>query len=263
MVTGAVTLVAVASAFQLLLAPFAAVGVLLAFLAASHENARARRLHYLTLSVAALAASYGFVRFLSTKAIAGIVQGGTRAAEDQAISRLREVLFAEDTLRKQASVDPDGDAVGSAALIPELTGEIGVRKGARLMPPLLERFGKSESTAIGPAYLLGGYFFAVCLPVRGGGFSAEPEAAVDEEAAERRFLAYAWPSVPRLGLTHAYFLDEHERILLAPTGPKLRMGYADGPACDDAIAPATRADWGPWRKKRARDSLPGERATGR
>jgi hypothetical protein len=261
-VSGGTLLLALAALVQSLLAPLAAIATLIAVLVVSRAAPQQRLRYFAMLGAAALLSSIAFVQFLRTKAIAGIVQGGTRATEGRAVSRLREILFAEDAVRRkpEPELDRDGDGVGSAALIAELTGELGLRGGRRIMPPLLERYGNSEHTAIGPAHDLGGFLFAVCLPTPDGGFSAEPNAGVHEEAAERRFLVYAWPASERTGLTHAFFLDEHERILQAPAGHGKRVGVSTPPPCDDALAPATQADWRPWQKKQPRQSLPGDGA---
>jgi hypothetical protein len=72
-------------------------------------------------------------------------------------------------------------------------------------------------------------------------------------------VAYAWPSGRAPGLTRAYFLDEHERILSAPSSEGLRRGTEHPPACDDALAPATSGAWRPWRAKKPRETLPGSR----
>jgi hypothetical protein len=260
LVCGAVLALALATLPLPILAPGAGVAVLVAFLIASREPAAVRKRQYVLLTVAAVVSSFSFVRFLRNEAIPGIVEGGTRATESRAVSRLREILFAEDVMRRKAELDHDGDGIGSAALLAELTGELGLRGARRLLPPLLERYGKSQPTELGPAHDLGGFFFVVCLPVQGGGFSAEPSAAVDEEAAERRFLAYAWPSRGDIGLQQAYFLDEHERIAVAPASREKRVGLAHPPSCDDAVAPATRGEWRPWQNKQPRQSLPGDGA---
>lgn len=211
--------------------------------------------------VGGLSSLVGFVRFLAVEAMPGIVQGGTTATGAAAVSRLREILFAQDSLRKLARVDPDGDGIGSAGFLDELTGRVGLRGGARLSPPLLERYPTSEVTALGPAIEMNGYYFVVCLPRRGGGWTADPSEPVDDEAAERRFVAYAWPSTADRGLSEAYFLDEHERILFAPNAAppasRLRTGPERPPRCDDALAPETRERWQVWRGKRPRDTLPG------
>ena len=240
---------------------FAAVGTFIAW--ASLPRARAvagalRRERWL-LVLAGAASLIGLVRFLVIEAIPGIVQGGNRFTEQRAISRLREILFAEDSARRLASYDPDTDRIGSALLLGELTAELPVRGGVRLQAPLLDGYPKLTDTSIGPAAEIGGYFLIVCLPQRGGGFAAVPASAVDDELAERRFIAYAWPSGTAPGLSSAVALDEHERILIAPSSPRLRFGFVAPPSCDDAVASATKDAWKPWRDKQPRTTLPGDR----
>lgn len=249
---------ALASIYFTKLALFAAVGTFVAWASLPRlPSVELRRERWLLL-VAALAACAGFGRFLVLEAMPGIVAGGNRFTEQRAISRLREVLFAEDNARRTAAIDPDRDGIGSAALLGELTGELGLRGGAKLAVPLLESYPKLLDTSSGPATEIGGYFVIVCLPTPGGGFSARPSDAVDEELAERRFIAYAWPSGAAPGLESALSLDEHERITLAPAKPGLRYGTSAAPVCDDAVAPATRAAWAPWRHKQPRQTLPGD-----
>jgi hypothetical protein len=234
----------------------AALFVFLSWLSAPIEPPALKRRHRRALTVAALSAGVAVPIFLVREAMPGLVQGGTSAASGRAVSRLREFVFAEDSARTQASFDPDGDRIGSALLLGELTGELGMRGAARLVPPLLERYPKTEATRGGRALEIGGFWFAVCVPTPGGGFSSDP-VPFDDEAAERRFVAYAWPSGRAPGLLRAYFIDEHERILSAPSDEETRFGREHPPACDDALAPATRDDWRPWRGKKPRTSLPG------
>ncbi|MGC4092490.1 MAG: hypothetical protein QM756_32360 [Polyangiaceae bacterium] len=252
--------IALASIVVTKLAPFILVGSFIAYLALPRE--RSAPLMALTAAAAVLSL-LGFVRFLVVEAMPGIVQGGNRATQDAAVSRLRQLLFAEDTLRKRADVDPDHDGVGSAALISELAAKVGLRGGARLSPPLLERYPEPLESPLGPVMQLGGYLFVVCLPTANGGWTARPGDAVDEEAAERRFLAYAWPAVEKNGLLEAFFMDEHERILFAPngapSGARPRIGVDRPPACDEAVNGATREAWQTWKGKQARHALPGER----
>jgi hypothetical protein len=237
---------------------FAAVGTFVAWASLPRlPNAELRRERWLLL-VAALGATVGLFRFLVLEAVPGIVAGGNRFTEQRAISRLRELLFAEDTARRIGAYDPDRDHIGSAMLLGELTGELGLRRGNRLEAPLLEGFPKQVDSSIGPASEIGGYFVIVCLPKAGGGFTASPTDKVDDELAERRFIAYAWPSGTAPGLDKAVALDEHEQIALAPAKPGLRYGLAAVPSCDDSVAPETRGAWTAWRHKQPRRTLPGD-----
>ena len=241
------------------LALFAAVGALLGFVSLPAEPKRAVRRLKLALLFGGACATVGVFRFLVLEAMPGMVDGGTTAAEQRVVSRLREVLFAEDAWRKNAFVDPDSDHVGSAGLLGELSGQTGVRGKALSDPSVLQNYPKLVDTKLGPAADVGGYLVLVCLPKQGGGYTARPSEAVDEERAERSFYAYAWPSEPGQGLTTAYFLDEHERILLADsreTEPKRLLGGDAPPSCDDVSAPGTAAEWRVWRHKKPRNTLP-------
>jgi len=220
-------------------------------------------LRWLLIGAFALAA-IGAVRFVVAEAVPGMVQGGKAATQQRAVSRLREVVFAEDSLRKLATVDPDRDGIGSAGLLSELGGFAGVRGGARLEPPILALPGKALiETPIGPSAPLTGYLMIVCLPKSGGGWTARPGDAVDEELAERNYVAYAWPDAMTIGLFEAFFVDEHERILVSPNVQGTEPRYAGPnfpPPCDAAFAAATRSEWLPWKGKQPRRELPHDRA---
>ena len=250
---------AAASVWFTKLALFAAVGTLLGFVSLPTQPRRQVYAMKLALGVAGVCATVGTFRFLVLEAVPGMVEGGTSATEQRVVSRLREILFAEDAWRKNAYYDPDGDHIGSAGLLGELSGELGVRSGNRVEPPVLEGYPRLVETRLGPAADIGGYLVLVCLPQRGGGYTAKPGAVIDDERAERSFYAYAWPAERGQGLTTAYFLDEHERILLADsqeTEPRRLIGIDAPPACDDVTGPSTAADLRVWRHKKPRVSLP-------
>ena len=216
---------------------------------------------------AGLLATAGAVRFVVKEAVPGMVQGGQSATTRSAISRLREIVFAQDAMRKHAHIDPDRDRVGSAAWLGELSGTIGVRGGARIDPPILGLLHRTlVETRIGPAAESTGYLVIVCLPGARGGWTARPLDPVDEERAERAFVAYAWPSAKTVGLHDAFFIDEHERILVSKNQDGSEPRYAGPnfpPPCDAALADATRSEWTPWKAKAPRPDLPGERPADR
>lgn len=237
--------------------------VMIAFAALPSRRTRDRRLAFWLLVVAAVTTSVGFVRFTIKEAVPSLVAAGNNAAGQSAISRLRELSFQEDKVRELAFVDPDGDKVGSAALIVEMSGKSPVRRESPLDPPLLNRsYAQVEETTIGPAVVVAGYFYIVCLPKPGGGFTARPGEPVDEELAERRFVAYAWPAVADHGAQGAFFIDEHENILVSDNREGGETRYAGPnfpPPCDAAISEATRYDWYVWRGKKPRERLPYDR----
>jgi hypothetical protein len=105
----------------------------------------------------------------------------------------------------------------------------------------------------------GAYLYKLCLPVKGGGFATNPEpATIDEEAAERRFLLYAWPSVFGAGgPKQCLFLDERETILVLEADDAGRARYhgvANSPPCAAAL---TESGWTPWKEKKPKTALPG------
>jgi hypothetical protein len=254
--------IAVASAVYPPLAVPGVVATLLLGLATPWpEPGRARSMARAAITVAAISAGVGLVRFAASKAMLGIVEGGQSATAFGALWKLREVVLAEDGLRQTAPWDPDGDHVGSAALIGALAGSAPLRGTKRLDAPLLNyAFREQTPTAIGPAARVEGYLLIVCLPKVGGGFTARPEEPVDDEQAERRYVAYAWPSESAKGMTTVFFADEHERLLVLdpPRGAAPPyLGTDRPPACDAALGNDGLA-WKPWKGKKPRSTLPGD-----
>jgi hypothetical protein len=237
----------------------AVVIALLVFLAL--PNAAARWMRWGVI-VAGTLATVGAMRFVVEEAVPGMVQGGQSATTRSAISRLREIVFAEDAMRRHAHVDPDRDGVGSAAWLGELSGTVGVRGGARLEPPILGLPHRPlVETRIGPAAESTGYLVIVCLPAVRGGWTARPLEPVDEERAERAYVAYAWPSSNTVGMRDAFFIDEHERILVSKNRDGSEPRYAGPnfpPPCDAALAEQTKGDWTAWKGKAPRPDLPGD-----
>lgn len=215
------------------------------------------------LLVATSISGFALVRFVAQEAVPGIVGGGQRAVEQRAISRLRDLLFAQDAMRRAAWIDPDGDGVGSAAFLEELCGEPPLRGQPERATSVLE-CGPLVETPLGPAARDGAYLYTLCLPTRDGGWSARPDAAVDEERAERAFVAYAWPA-PGTPFRQVFFIDQHESILMFDPLREDEPGRASspavsaqsGPACDAALGNG-RERWSAWRGKRPRSELPGD-----
>jgi hypothetical protein len=215
---------------------------------------RARRITYAVVIASAVASGAGLLRFALTKAITGITEGGQRAASKSALWRLREVLLAEDALRKGALVDVDGDGIGEARLIDELAGVAGADRASLNL--LNYQFKERVETPLGGAIRVASHLFIVCLPTTGGGWSAHASAAVDHESSERRFVAYAWPDDGAPDVNDVWFLDEHENILLLSQTTRRYHGRSHPPPCDAALGEAK--GWTRWKDKQPRDRLPGD-----
>jgi hypothetical protein len=238
----------------------AALLAVVVFLSLPREPARLRKRASLALGLAATIAAVSSVRFIITRATTGIVLGGQAAMAKSALYRLREIVRAEDAMRVHAKIDPDGDGVGSAAFIAELMGVVPLRARATLDPPLLnQRYARLFETPVGPAAVANAYLILVCLPTAGGGWTARPGDAVDEEAAERMFAAYAWPMDGRRDPGTVFFVDARENILVSANrdqrGQPLWSGPSFPPPCDAAPGPAFAV----WQDKRPRETLPGDR----
>ena len=193
-------------------------------------------------------------RFLITEAMPGIVQGGRVAVQRKAVSRLREILFAQDAVRRAAWIDTDGDGRGAAAFLDELCGGPPRRGQSRNEHPVL-RCGPRSPSGLGPATREGTYRFAVCLPTRDGGFSGALDAAVDEQRAEVDFAAYAWPADGQFDT--AFYLDWEENILQRSVPEQAEPG-AWTPHCGEGPQRADDGPWRPWRGKKARSRPAGE-----
>jgi hypothetical protein len=205
------------------------------------------------LILAALCSSAGVLRFLVVDAMPGIVGGGRSAVEDMAVSRLRDVLFAEDAMRRAGWIDPDHDGIGSAASLEELCGGPPSRGQAPRATPVLH-CDELAPSALGPAARSGAYLYTVCLPSPAGGWSAASGAAVDEEAAERRFVAFAWPDA-QSPFERAFSIDEHENIRVAQLPPAAAGARRFAASCAAALE---GLPWQAWRNKKPRPDLPGD-----
>jgi hypothetical protein len=260
-VAGLIVVGVAAAAIPPLSVPAGVVVLILALSFPSGRTPRLRMVGQVAVILAALGTLAGLVRFAMSKAMLGIVESGQSITATTALSKLREIVSAEDAARRTARWDPDHDGIGSAALVGALAGVLPVRPGAPPVAPILSHdFARSVETPTGPAALVDGYLFVVCLPAASGGFSARPDQAVDDELAERRFVAYAWPSEEAGTMGAAFFADEHERLAFIdpPRGvaPPF-LGAARAPSCDAALGPRA-ADWKPWKNKQPRERLPGD-----
>ncbi len=231
------------------------------------------------------------LRSTAEKAASGVVEGGRRAGARSAMAHLRDIVFAQNIGREQAYIDPDGDKIGSAMSLWALGGLAPQRAGTK-PPMLLQRFRhQAQSKDGGPELVLyDGYLFAVYLPTTSGGATTKESGGIDDEAAERRFVAYAWPFERGHAEHQALFIDEHERILVTdnadaaqgyfgvdnppPFNAAFQAEFADKgwdapPAVDGAAVKkggtsdsgrgVDGAMWHRWRHKEARADLPGDR----
>jgi hypothetical protein len=227
----------------------------------SESKARYPKTALFALIVAICGSTVGLMRFIIVEAIPGIAQGGQSALDRSSVSELRQIVAAEDAIRRGAHFDPDHDGIGSAAGLRELSGLAPLRGYGYLDPPALDyREAAFVPTSSGTAVQVGAYLYMVCLPTSDGIFSAFSDVAVDEEKAERRFIAYAWPLASGMGSSKAFCIDEHERIWTygnRQNGVVRYAGPSFPPACNAILTDGT--EWRTWMNKKPREVLPGDR----
>jgi hypothetical protein len=264
-----VGLLGLASGFEARASVFACLLLVIAFASLSRFEHPQKKAIVLLLSLAVASTSVGMVRFVWGEALQGISEARGRATSKRAVSLLREILFAQDALRRYGMIDPDGDKIGSAGRLGELCGSDDARgKKPLKTPPLSIRYTPRAITRSGPANEQEGYLLLICLPGREtGSWVTYPTDPVNEELAERGWVAYAWPAAEGLGHEAAYFINEHEEILETdnrlprPEARRtLRLVGADfAPTCTDTVDSETKSGWRPWRGKGRRPVLPGDR----
>lgn len=258
------------SGFESRASIFACLLLVIAFASLTRFEHEKKRAIVVFLLLAAVSTSVGMVRFVWGEALQGISEARGRATSKRAVSLLREILFAQDALRRYAMIDPDGDKIGSAGRLGELCGSDPARGREKLRtPPLSIRYTPRAITRSGPANEQEGYLLLICLPGTGGkSWVTYPSDQVDEELAERSWVAYAWPAAEGLGHEAAYFINEHEVILetdnrlpRAEKGRTLRfVGAEFAPSCTDALEDESKHAWHAWRGKTRRPKLPGDLA---
>ncbi len=263
---GLVALIGVASVFETRLSVFAVLLLVigLASVSSSKHLSRDRaRLFIWLLSSSLVLATLGLGRFIFKEALPGISEAKGRDSSKRAVSLLREIYFAQNAARRYAMIDPDGDGIGSALRLGELSGYHPARGTTTLStPPLSPRLAPRLDTARGPATEHDGYLILICLPEPGGTWTATVEATVDEEMAERNWLGYAWPIASGLPQTSAFAIDEHEGIYEyhnLERGDLIYVGATHPPPCDALRSPDAPQSWTAWGGKVPRTELPGER----
>lgn len=186
-----------------------------------------------------LLACTGFVRFVVDWVAPNIVAAGRHSAEEKAVSRLREIQWAQNKALQLGLLENAG-GLPKAATLDEL---------ATLPAPG------------GAPLLRGDLFVPVRAQVRGAeGYLFEVHPAPAPGLA-RSWVAYAWPAAETGRGQRVFFIDAHDRIcetaasayvgLQAPTATSaLQANDFDAPACGTGT---DGLNWMPWKGKQARD----------
>jgi hypothetical protein len=234
---------AAASALWPLLAMPAFLAVTLAFVVTTG------RPRLLVIAIAAPLMCVGFYRFLIAYAVPNIVIAGQMAAEDRAISRLREIRWAELELQRKRNGDhPGASFVPLRDLVSDNTDEGGAAA------PLSGRVFHAEDPSR-DVFRADAYELRLYLPEAGGGWTSDA-AKADPARAAGAFIAYAWPAGEASGGQRAFFIDQNDQICEAkasrfrgpgnPPPPTAAFNGAIGALCGGTGAP----DWHAWKNKK-------------
>lgn len=244
------------AAGSLLLPPLVLLAIIAYVFALLFVEGRAR------LQVALVAApllAVGLFRFVVGWMMPNLVSAGQRAAEERAVSRLREVLWAERRVLELGYVDSNQDGVAEFALLSELlAGD--ARPGARPEAAVLKPDMYRPIAGHAGIYQADGYLLALYLPSADGrgARAAGPGAALVDVSgaagATRRFVAYAWPAALDQNGRRVFAIDQDDHVCETENP----QGYA-GPshAPDGNAAPRDLAScgmggdghvWRRWRK---------------
>lgn len=168
--------------------------------------------------VGAPLAAAAFVRFLLVFAVPNIVVAGERAAEDKAVSRLREIRWAEGEARQLKWRDSNSDGTSEYVPLSDLL------KGTQS----LLKAGLYQPVGQGGVVRTEAYDVVLYLPARGGGWT-QLAADADPAGSSQRFIAYAWPVGERHGGARAFFIDQDEQICELQPSPYLGPGALPPP----------------------------------
>jgi hypothetical protein len=172
----------------------------------------------------------GTVRFTREYALKNIIHAGLLSAEDKALSRLREIQWAEGVYRKLH---------GRAGSLPELLTPLTARAAPVLQP---QRFTVPAGTSVAFSE---GFLFTV-----------HPSGA--------SFTAYAWPADASQNGARAFALDERDQICerdaRPPSGlaelPPAEAAFRAGQPCGSGSQGDSWHGWRPRRRPRPLELSP-------
>lgn len=159
------------------------------------------------------------VFFMMRVGLNGMVGGGMRAAEGSAVSRLRTLLWAQDTVKSNHFIDRDGDGNAEYAFLQQLSGTAPLPNGKPIPTPLLMGALSQLDRSSGQTVLMDGGFCHVVYLMgpdgRGQGEHAnglERPGSIDPAGASKYWVAYAWPAQLEKSGRRAFFINQDEEI---------------------------------------------------
>ncbi len=185
------------------------------------------------------------IAIIASIAIPNLLSARLNANESSAISTLRNVTSAQAQIQAQAAIDEDSDGIGEHGTFGEMAASVGLRTTGTLLSPAVLSGALGQVDANGFVNKAG-YYFAMFLPVTGGGGGPVGEVAgggigvgaVDIDQCENTWCCYAWPVARGNTGNRAFMVNQTGDLLQTNCAVVAYSGTGTAPAGDAAYQAA-------------------------
>jgi len=188
------------------------------------------------------------IAIIASIAIPNLLSARLASNETAAISTLRTITSAQAQFQNTSRADENNNGIGEYGTLAEMSGEVGVRGGSPVVPPMLS--GAFRNVNGQGQVSKSGYLYSIWMPdangagvdeVAGGG----ADATVDADYAETSWTAYAHPvAVGKTG-NRTFFVNQSGDMLSTDATEDSYNGTTDGPAGEAAYLPSAITITGP------------------
>jgi len=152
------------------------------------------------------------IAIIAAIAIPNLLSARLNANETAAIATLRNIISAQAQFQATARADENTNGIGEYGYFGEMSGGVGVRGGANLVPTVLSSvFRTSGADGI---VTRSGYNFIIGLPrVDGTPALVADMNLVDPEIGETTWACYAWPASYGNTGNRTFFVNQSGNIV--------------------------------------------------
>jgi len=179
------------------------------------------------------------IAIIAAIAIPNLLSARLNSNETAAIATLRNIISAESQFQTTSRADDNNNGVGEYGTFGEMSGNIGVRGGAVLNPPVLSTSFRMVNA--NGEVSRSGYIYKMFLPDANGVGIAEVAnggagATVDPDISETTWCAYAWPANYGNTGNRTFFVNQGGDIVT--TEDSTYSGTGAGPGSNSAFSGA-------------------------
>ena len=174
------------------------------------------------------------IAIIAAIAIPNLLSARLSSNETAAVATLRNIVSAQAQFQVTGRADENFNGIGEYGYLPELSGAIGVRGGAVLVPAVLSTaFRRADANGV---VTRSGYLYIIHLPDATGN-AVLPSAMnlIDPALAETTWAAYAWPTNYGSTGSRTFFVNQGGDII-ATEDPSYSGTDAAGSPFDAASA---------------------------